>query len=324
MVSGNASRDAKFSVLSLLSISAILAGGLIVGVDKWITPGLHTVLKMGSCQEVGARCLAALFSLNYILGNPKTLLIILGLLSIAFALVKAFLVLFFPHLTISHFAEPEVLPAKLERILRKLNLPKTPPIRISSHSQPLAFTAGVLRSSICLSQGVIDTLSEKELGAVFSHEYAHIKRKDNFFIFLMLLLRDMLYLLPLSHFFFKMFVRDKEHAADDMAVILTRDPLSLASAIILLSRARAQMDPSPVYSTFFPDRATAQSRIRRLVEKSAVQPKRESRRLLVSFFLSLLILGTLAGAALAVPVSQPTAGCGTNQAHLTKNVCCTR
>jgi beta-lactamase regulating signal transducer with metallopeptidase domain len=135
----------------------------------------------------------------------------------------------------------------------------------------------------------------------------------------------MLFLLPLSHFFFKMFVREKEHAADDMAVTLTRDPLSLAGAILSLSRIRARMDPSPVYSTFFPDRATAQSRIKRLVGKNTIQPKREAGRLVISFFLSILIMAMLTGVAFAMPVSKPaTTSCQTSQAHVSKNVCCTR
>jgi hypothetical protein len=122
-----------------------------------------------------------------------------------------------------------------------------------------------------------------------------------------------------------MFVREKEHAADDMAVTLTRDPLSLAGAIISLSRIRARMDPSPVYSTFFPDRASAQSRIKRLVGKNTFQPKREAGRLVISFFLSILIMAVLTGVAFAMPVSKPaTTSCQTSEAHVTKNACCTR
>ncbi len=327
MITGNASRDAKFSVLSLLLIGVIVTFGLLVGIDRLIAPGLHTIGKMGFCQAVGAKCQAALLSLSYIFSDPKILFVILGLFSLTFALFKGLLIILSPLVYASSFVEvSRSLPKKLERVLRNLDFPKKPTIKISPDREPLAFTEGIFNPSICLSKGIIDKLKDEELKAVVSHEYAHIRRRDNLYIFIMLLIRDMLFLLPLSHFFFKLFVREKEHAADDIAIDMTRNPLGLAEAILSLYRLSGRLrDPSPVYATFFPSKATAKSRVERLLGKGVIQPKREAKRLLVSLILSVFIMGILAGIAFAMPVSKEAVNtCQTPQVHITQSVCCSR
>ncbi len=74
--------------------------------------------------------------------------------------------------------------------------PSASQARIVASRDLLAFTWGVFRPRIYLSQGLIDALSPAELQAVFLHEDAHRRRRDPLRRLLLTLLSDVLFYLP--------------------------------------------------------------------------------------------------------------------------------
>lgn len=175
-------------------------------------------------------------------------------------------------------------------------------IKVAEDDKPVAFTAGILKPVICISTGLMELLTPNEVKNVIAHEYAHIKRRDNLFIFLTMIARDFLFFIPLSHYLFRLFIREKELAADDVASELTGDRMGLANAIISVSRnSLKNFDPSPAYATFFPLRETVEMRVRHLLGYSYIDRRKETKRLILAVAATLLVMSVLYGTALALP-----------------------
>ncbi len=154
---------------------------------------------------------------------------------------------------------------------------------------------------VCLTSGLIGSLSDEELSALLAHEVGHISRRDNLAIFIALFIRDFLWPLPVSHHLFSVFIHEKEYAADDFAVQLTGNPLELASAIVSVAKAvKTKRELSPAYATFFSNKATAKERVNRLLGyKGGARPS--LFKFLTSVLLSVLIAVCIVGVAYAQP-----------------------
>lgn len=104
---------------------------------------------------------------------------------------------------------------------------------------PLAFCYGLFRPRICLSMGLLDTLSDKELKAVLLHEAHHCRRYDPLRTLLADVLAATLFFLPAIAEWRDMFLTSIELAADRYAIQFAGRP-SLAGAMYkLLTHPRA-------------------------------------------------------------------------------------
>lgn len=200
---------------------------------------------------------------------------------------------------------------KFKRAIEKLaEHGQNPEIKVLTDEKPIAFTAGLIKPKIYLSEGLIKALTIKELEAVILHELAHVERKDNIAIFSMLFLRDFLFMLPLAHFLFRVYIREKENAADDFAVKLMKEPSYLASALLKLVRLNnLEKEPVPAYATFFPSRATARARIVRLLGVQETNHRKEIVNLILVFFASILVVTLLTGATFKLSEASSRNGC---------------
>lgn len=300
MISRNASRDAKYSIFTMVFLGLVLFGTLVYAIDRLLLKGLYASRIVGFCQGLGATCQNALLSISL---PPAVILTMIFSAALIFAVLRAGLILFSSKRKTANFLETSGSQSskymvKFKRTIQGLaGAERLPEIKILINKEPLAFTAGLLNPYIYLSRGLIRNLDDKELEAVILHELAHIKRKDNLAIFSMLFLRNFLIGLPLSHFLFRVYVREKENAADDYAVTEMKEPTSLASAILKLARLNhLKSDPSPAYATFFPSRATAQSRITRITGYDVPKRPKEVVNLILATIVSALIVLLLAGA----------------------------
>lgn len=108
-------------------------------------------------------------------------------------------------------------------------------IRVLSGETPApAFTAGLLRPRIYLSEALPRVLSPEELRAAFLHELAHLRRRDPLRVAAFRLLARALFWLPLAAVWLDALADEVEVAADDEA---GRDePLALAGAIVKVAR----------------------------------------------------------------------------------------
>lgn len=112
-------------------------------------------------------------------------------------------------------------------------------IRIIPSMTPEAFTVGLLRPKICLSEGLLQSLREPELQAVLRHEHAHARALDPLRLAAVRFLSDFLWFLPVSRPLADAFSGMAELRADEAAVAAGSDALELASAIVRTARGVA-------------------------------------------------------------------------------------
>ena len=69
--------------------------------------------------------------------------------------------------------------AMIDRLRQRAGLPM-PTVAIAPHAQPNAFATGRSpeRAVVCVTQGILNTVSREELEGVLAHELAHIKNRD--------------------------------------------------------------------------------------------------------------------------------------------------
>lgn len=99
-----------------------------------------------------------------------------------------------------------------------------------------AFTHGLLQPNIYISSGLINSLDNFELNAVYLHELHHKKRKDPLRFFILSILRDTFFYIPIKGFIERVVYTRVEAEADDAAVSKMLEPISLASALLKVAR----------------------------------------------------------------------------------------
>lgn len=144
----------------------------------------------------------------------------------------------------------------------------TPPLYVSPDPQPNAFACGrgPGASSVCVTQGLLEAMSQREVIGVLAHELAHIKNRDvltmtvvaavsqaimflQYFAYFIPMSRDedgpnplallvAFILAPIAAILIQMAVsRTREYAADATGARLMGDPMPLADALETLGRA---------------------------------------------------------------------------------------
>jgi Zn-dependent protease with chaperone function len=177
------------------------------------------------------------------------------------------------------------LPPRLTTLCAHLGIAH--PIVLLTNSAPLAFCFGLRKPGICLSTGLLDTLSNKELKAVLLHEAHHCRHFDPLRTFLVDLLAALFFFLPVASEWCKFFAASTELAADRYAIRLA-GRFSLAGALHKLLTYRSPL-PFPAGVGGVSRFSTLDARLTQLLGDSRMMP-RLSHRSLVSSSL-LLILG---------------------------------
>lgn len=152
-------------------------------------------------------------------------------------------------------------------------------VLIRDDSGRAAFTHGLLRPRIYISTGLINALEQSELKGVFLHELNHMRNYDPLRFFLLNLLKDAFYYIPVIKDL-AVFARImKEHEADDAAAKALGEPLSLASALVKV----ASHNRSRSFATAsFTGRDPVTARIKRLIEGGETKPGITARAAAVS------------------------------------------
>lgn len=113
---------------------------------------------------------------------------------------------------------------KIDRIV-KFYLPlfdiKKPKIALSSKNYSFPVVVGFIKPVIVISPKMIDVFDEKYLEIILAHEFAHIKKKDNFFHLVALFFRDLMIFNPFCHVAYKKYLKYKEIAVDNMVIRIT-------------------------------------------------------------------------------------------------------
>jgi Zn-dependent protease with chaperone function len=129
-----------------------------------------------------------------------------------------------------------------------------------------AFTAGLLRPCMYLSEELPRALSPEELRATFLHELAHLRRRDPLRVAALRFLARALFWLPLVAVWANALAEEVEIAADDDAG--RTEPLALAGAIVKV--ARITTDRIAFAVPALGDGPLVDRRVRRLLGQSLV------------------------------------------------------
>jgi Zn-dependent protease with chaperone function len=193
-------------------------------------------------------------------------------------------------------ADASASPAAVRVVARsaRLGFPAAPVVAYLGR-RPEAFTTGLLRPRIVVSEAVVEGLSDAELDALLLHEAAHARRHDPLRLLVAGFCRDLVFFLPLGHALFRLAVEAQERAADDEAAA-TAGPLEVASALLTYLRMagpRSAAGVAPAAAGADPE-----ARIRRLLDApsagaSRVRPR---LRLATTALISAVLIASLGGA----------------------------
>ena len=201
--------------LTLLIVVSLLAGSLLwIGLNLPHLVGF-TASVLDWCQGLFASCLSyvPVIKAGFIWAG-----IITVVLGVAYAVVMAAWRLRKGHLVIK----------KLPVSHRE----GTTVCLINDNALNTAFTYGLIFPKIYVSTGLLKRLSRDEVHAVILHETHHKENRDPLRFFLLSILKDAFFYLPIGDYIKARLTHSRERAADDRAVLSTNDPYVLAGALL--------------------------------------------------------------------------------------------
>jgi Zn-dependent protease with chaperone function len=144
-------------------------------------------------------------------------------------------------------APPEVR-ALARRVAAALEV-TTPRVAVVEGCPGGAFVAGVRRPVVVLSATLVERLDADELEGVLAHELAHVKRRDNLVATALGALRDVTFFVPGGGWAVRQLHRERELAADQIAVTATGRPGALASGLLkVLEAGPREADPCAAFA----------------------------------------------------------------------------
>jgi Zn-dependent protease with chaperone function len=155
-----------------------------------------------------------------------------------------------------------------------------------------AFTAGLLSPRIYVTRGLCEALSRDELKSVILHEDRHRQSLDPLRAFIILLLQDLFFFLPIGHALGRIFFEAQEEAADDSVAESGGDSLELASALCRVARLESSSGAGVVPGIL--GGGGVERRVRRMLSPHRGESERPSSSVVLgSMFVCALLLITL-------------------------------
>jgi Zn-dependent protease with chaperone function len=187
-----------------------------------------------------------------------------------------------------------------ERLAEQLKIP-SPRVAVVDRCPGGAYVVGSRRPVLVLSDELAHRLDHAELEGVIAHELAHVRRHDNLVASVVGVVRDLTFFIPGGGWALRQLHRERELAADQVAVATTGRPGALASG--LLKVLEAEQGGTHVCATLAPS-GTLVSRVEVLVDDTpGAGPLRRGAETvavavtaIVAIVLALALPATIAGA----------------------------
>lgn len=128
------------------------------------------------------------------------------------------------------YPAPLELSQRLHLLTSQIRRPRRVRIGLSDDID-IAVATGLLNPMILVPTSLPQTLTPQELDQVLLHEFAHLQRRDDWTIFIQLLLTNLLFFHPAMYVLGKFMEREREFACDDWVVALTHRPKAYASCL---------------------------------------------------------------------------------------------
>lgn len=157
---------------------------------------------------------------------------------------------------------------------------------------PFALTYGVLSPRVLVTTGLVETLSDAELGAVLAHEREHLRNRDPLKILLARAILARHFYLPALAGLRDRFASARELSAD-RAALKTHGITSLAGALFKVTEAPAWAAASP--SAAMSTDALLEARISQLETGTEPPPPRTGRRAMLYTLTGGLVFGSAVG-----------------------------
>jgi hypothetical protein len=188
-------------------------------------------------------------------------------------------------------------------VARRLRVP-TPRVAVVPRCPGGAYVVGSHRPMLVVDADLLARLDPAELEGVLAHELAHVRRRDNLVATLVGAVRDVTFFIPGGGWALTHLHRERELAADQLAVKVTGRPGALASG--LLKVIEGDHDSRHPCAALAPS-GTLVSRVQTLVDEAP--PPSRSRRAceklgVVAMCAAAVSLGVLVPAVVAGPEGQ--------------------
>ncbi len=115
-----------------------------------------------------------------------------------------------------------------------INIPSSVEVRVASGLLEPGVVGGViwLRPILLLPEGITERLSPCELSAVLAHELCHVRRRDNLFALIHMIVEAVFWFHPLVWWIGARLVEERERACDEEVLRLGNNPDVYADAIL--------------------------------------------------------------------------------------------
>ena len=144
-----------------------------------------------------------------------------------------------------------------------------PAIFVIEHDAPLAFATGMLHPRMYITSRLLQLLNHEEAWAVVCHEWAHHMRRDMWWNFGLMMLRNMLAFLPPTFVLWHKIQASQDEACDRLATHITQQPMILAQALVKVAQAwHTYKSITPNFSTvnaFVTYKASPRQRVQHMI-----------------------------------------------------------
>ncbi|BBI34156.1 M56 family metallopeptidase [Cohnella abietis] len=165
-------------------------------------------------------------------------------------------------------------------------------IIVVRNDQLLALTMGFRKPRIVLSTGLLDLLDEQELKAVVEHESYHQLNHDAAKIFLLQMISQALWFIPVTKWSYHNYRIISELSADDHAIRTMGNEISLGSALLKMIKLDTSKNEMPVL-VHFAD-VSINYRLSQLVNpRRAIPVRLDSKSLMISVLVLIILMGMI-------------------------------
>jgi bla regulator protein BlaR1 len=163
-------------------------------------------------------------------------------------------------------------------------------VRSSPRLEPGVF--GIFRPKLILPEGIADRLTPAQLEAVIAHELCHIRRRDNLFAAIHMVVEAIFWFHPLVWWIGARLLDERERACDEEVLRRGSDPAVYAEGILTACRLYLE---SPLACVSGVTGADLKTRIQRIMTDVVAQPLTRTRKLLLAVCGAAVIAGPIVG-----------------------------
>ncbi len=149
---------------------------------------------------------------------------------------------------------------------------------------------GLLRPILLLPEGISDRLTSSQLEAVLAHELCHVRRRDNLFALLHMVVETLFWFHPLVWWIGARMVEERERACDEEVLSMGNQPRAYADAILSVCKLYTE---SPLVCVPGVSGANIRRRIEAIMSNSTGMHLNRAKKLLLAGAGTVAVVGPI-------------------------------